>query len=176
MTDSSETSGGTQLNSQGDLNIGGDVVGRDKITHHQTVAGDSIRVTIGGNVSGQVAVGKNIQQSQIAGASSTPVTEAELATLRQAVAELLARVEAEAPAEKRPEAAGRVRELEEALTAPTPDLTTLEYVRNWFAKHLPALAGGVTSLIVHPLVGKLVEAGGELLVDEFKRRFGGNAS
>jgi hypothetical protein len=49
----------------------------------------------------------------------------------------------------------------------------MEYVKGWFAKHLPGLAGAVTGVIVHPIVGKLVEAAGETLAAEFKRRFGG---
>jgi len=53
-----------------------------------------------------------------------------------------------------------------------PDLTTMEYVKKWFVKNLPALAGSVTSLVVHPVVGKLVTAAGDAAVAEFNRRFG----
>jgi hypothetical protein len=60
-----------------------------------------------------------------------------------------------------------VTELEEALTAEKPDLTTVQYVKRWFARNLPALAGSLTSLLVHPLVGRLVQAGGDALVAEF---------
>ena len=52
----------------------------------------------------------------------------------------------------------------------------MEYVRNWFVKNLHGLAGVVTSVIVHPIVGKLVEASGDALVGEFCRRFGGTCS
>ena len=37
-----------------------------------------------------------------------------------------------------------------------------------------ALAGAVTSVIVNPIVGKLVEAAGETVSEEFRRRFGAN--
>ena len=67
----------------------------------------------------------------------------------------------------------RVDELEQAITEEKPDLSTMEYVKNWFVRNLPGLAGTVTSVVVHPIVGKLVEAGGDALVGEFRRRFGG---
>jgi hypothetical protein len=34
------------------------------------------------------------------------------------------------------------------------------------------VAGSVVGLIVHPLVGKLVEVGGDALADSFRKRFG----
>jgi hypothetical protein len=49
----------------------------------------------------------------------------------------------------------------------------MEYVKNWFTKNVPGLAGAVTSVVVHPVVGKLVSAAGEAISSEFKRRFGG---
>jgi hypothetical protein len=47
----------------------------------------------------------------------------------------------------------------------------MEYVKNWFGKHLPGLAGTVVGVLVHPVVGKLVEAAGDAAADEFKKRF-----
>ena len=139
----------------------------------QEKSGDVIHAVISGDVSGQVAVGKGITQTQTVGAARPEVTEAELAELRQALADLKARVEAEAPPEKKEAALERVEELEEAVTAEEPDLTTMEYVKRWFFKNLPGLGGAVTSVIVHPIVGKLVEAAGDALAAEFRRRFGG---
>jgi hypothetical protein len=139
----------------------------------QEKSGDVIRAIISGDVSGQVAVGKGITQTQTVGAARPEVTEAELAELRQALANLKAWVEAEAPPEKKEAALERVEELEEAVTAEEPDLTTMEYVKRWFVKNLPGLAGTVTSVVVHPIVGKLVEAAGDALAAEFRRRFGG---
>jgi len=133
--------------------------------------GDVIKATITGDVSGQVAVGKDIRQEQAVGARAQ-VTEADLAALRQMLAELRAQVAAQAPPEKRDAALERVDELEEAITAEEPDLTTMEYVKKWFARHLPQLAGAVTSLILNPIVGRVVEAAGEAAAGEFRRRFG----
>jgi hypothetical protein len=135
--------------------------------------GDFIHATISGPLSSQVAVGKGITQIQTVGAPRPEVSEAELAELRHMLADLKARVEAEAPPDKKDAALERLGELEEAVTAAEPDLPTKEYVKTWFVKHLPGLAGAVTSLVVHPIVGKLVEAAGDALADEFRRRLGG---
>ncbi|HEY74669.1 MAG TPA: hypothetical protein G4O00_00620 [Thermoflexia bacterium] len=135
--------------------------------------GNEIRATISGDVSGQVAVGKGITQTQTIRESRPEVTEADLAALRQMLADLREKVAAEAPPEKKEAALERVQELEEAVTAEKPDLTTMEYVKQWFVKNLPGLAGAVTGVVVNPIVGKLVEAAGDALAAEFRRRFGG---
>jgi hypothetical protein len=129
--------------------------------------GDHISGYIGGNVSGQVAIGRDIAQTQ------TVLTAAETAELAQAFAGLRDKVAAEAPPEQRQAALERVDELEQAVQKEQPDLTTMEYVRKWFGDHLPTLAGAVTGIVVHPLVGRLVEAAGDAAVAEFRRRFGG---
>jgi hypothetical protein len=133
---------------------------------------ESVSATISGDVSGQVAVGSHIAQSQAVGAARTALTEADLASLRQVLADLKAQVAAEAPPDKKDAAVERVDELEAAVTAKEPDLSTMEYVRNWFAKNAPKLAGAVTSVVVHPIVGKAIEAAGDLVSAEYRRRFG----
>ena len=133
--------------------------------------GDVIHANISGSVSGQIGVGKDITQTQTIG-ERLPVTDAEMAELRKMVAELKARVEAEAPPETKDAALERVDELEEAVTAKEPDLTTMEYVKRWFTKNLPTLAGAVTGVVVNPIVGKLVEVAGEGLAAQFRQRFG----
>lgn len=133
-----------------------------------------IQVTVGGDVSGQLAAGENI--TQMSTKTTAELTKAELEELRQLLVTLRSKVEAEAQPDKKGAAIERVEELEQALTENKPDLSTMEYVRNWFAKNLPGLAGAVTSVVVHPIVGKLVEAGGDALVGEFRRRFGGTST
>ncbi|MGD1994345.1 MAG: caspase family protein [Anaerolineae bacterium] len=130
------------------------------------------RVVISGDISGQVAVGEGITQAQTIGVSRPEVTQADLTELRRMLADLRATVETEAPPEKKEAALERVEELGQAIAASEPDLTTMEYVKRWFAKHLPGLAGAVTGVVVHPIVGKLVEAAGDALAAEFRRRFG----
>lgn len=134
--------------------------------------GDTIRGTVTGGVrDGQVAIGKGITQSSVRG-DPAAVTEAELTALRRELAELRVRVAAEAPPELADSALERVDELEAAIEQDEPDLTTIEYVRNWFAGKLPGVAGTVTSVVFSPIVGKLVEAAGEAVAVEFRRRFG----
>lgn len=133
-------------------------------------SGDVINANISGDVSGQVAVGKDIKQVQNVGASA--ITEADLLDLRQMLSDLKAQVEKEAPTDKKHAALERVNELEEAVTAKEPDLTTMEYVKRWFVKNLPGLAGTVTGIVIHPIVGKLVGAAGDIVASEFRRRFG----
>ncbi len=128
-----------------------------------------VTVNIAGNVSGQVAVGKNIKQALRA--SAPKLTQAELKTLEELIAGLKQQVSAVAPVDKKESALEKVSELEQAITDKKPDISTMEYVRNWFVKNIPGLAGAVTGLVVNPLVGKLVEAAGETIAQEFKRRF-----
>jgi hypothetical protein len=135
-------------------------------------AGDSISATVG-DVSGgsQVAVGSHINQRLTQGAPPV-VTEEDMAQLRQMFEELKTKIANEVPSAEKEKALERVNELQEAITAKKPDLTTMEYVKNWFGKNLPAVAGSVVGLIVHPLVGKLVEVGGDALASTFRKRFG----
>jgi hypothetical protein len=132
-------------------------------------SGDSISANIG-DVSGQsnVAVGKGITQTQTHGAPPV-VTAEDIAQLQQMFDELKATIEQEvAPAEKE-KALERVEELKEAVTAKDPDLTTVEYVNNWFGKNEPSVASSVFDLIVHPLVAKFVAAGGKVLAATFRK-------
>lgn len=135
-------------------------------------SGDSISATIG-DVSdrSQVAVGHHIKQTQTHGAPPV-VTEEELAQLRQMFEDLRTKIAQDVPPAAKEKALERVDELQEAVTAKEPDLTTMEYVKNWFVKNLPSVAGSVVGLIVHPLVGKLVEVGGDALASTFRKRFG----
>ena len=133
-----------------------------------THGGDHISGTIRGNVSGQVAVGKGITQRQQIG-SREELTDAELAELKDLFRLLESRVAAEAPDVQRAPALERVTELEEALTTGEPDLGTVRYVKRWFLKKLPSVAGLITGVLVNPIVGKLVQAGGDVAVFELAR-------
>ena len=130
--------------------------------------GDQISANIAGPVQGQVAVGKDIEQRQKARDMTVEVTEAELVELRQAFADLKARVADSAPPESKESAVERIGELEDAVIAETPDLTTVQYVKQWFLRNLPGVAGSVTGILVHPVVGKLVQAAGEAVAGQFR--------
>ena len=133
-------------------------------------SGDTISANIG-NVSdrSQVAVGKGITQIQEYG---PPPTAEDIAQLQQMFADLKAKIEQEVEPDEKENALQRVDELKEAVTAKEPDITTMEYVKNWFGKHVPAVASSVVDLIVNPVVGKFVAAGGKALAATFRARFG----
>ncbi len=128
---------------------------------------DGINVNITGDVSGQIVVGNHNTVTK----SMSAVTPAELDELRQLLIDLRNKVQLEATTDKKAAALERVDELEQAVLEKKPDLSTMEYVKNWFGKHLPGLAGTVVGVLVHPVVGKLVEAAGDAVADEFKKRF-----
>ncbi len=130
---------------------------------------DGINVNIKGDVSGQIVVGNN--NSVTRSIQNAAVTPAELEDFRRLLAELRNKVQADVPVDKKDAALERVDELEQAVLEKKPDLSTMEYVKNWFGKHLPGLAGTVVGIFVHPVVGKLVEAAGDAVADEFKKRF-----
>jgi len=128
--------------------------------------GDAISGTVTGAGIGPIAIGTNIEQHQALGdAAVAAVTEAEREQVRLAFAQLRERVAAQAPEEQRAAAVERVAELEQEVFAEQPDLTTIQYVTRWFRRNLPTLAGSVTSLVVHPLVGRLVQVAGDRLVE-----------
>lgn len=135
--------------------------------------GDRITVRIGGGVSGQVAAGHDIRQTYVR-TEAPAVTAADREAVLRLVEELKAKVAAQAPPEQRDAALERVDELGNAVIEEKPDLTTMDYVRKWFGKHLPKLAGAVTGLIINPVVGKVVEAAGDLVAAEFRQLFGGS--
>jgi hypothetical protein len=135
-----------------------------------SVSGDYIEARIGDNAS-QVAVGKGIVQKQGA-EKDTEVTEQDLDQIRKLFTDLKDQIAKEAPPDKKDAALERVGEMESEITSKKPSLTTLEYVRDWFAKNAPMLLGSVTSIVVNPLVGKVVQAAGDIAVSELKKRFG----
>jgi len=139
--------------------------------NNENKSGNKTNITITGDVSGQIAVGENIGQTQSLQAGNSNLTEQELQTLSELIESLKQQVSSEAPPDKKEPALERVSELEQAITAEEPDISTMEYVKNWFIKNVPQLAGAVTGLVVNPIVGKLVEAAGETIAHEFKRRF-----
>ena len=129
-------------------------------------------INIEGNINGQFAIGNKITQTQSVQNVHAQITQADLQELHTLIADLKQKVTSTASPEFKDKALERASELEEAITAQKPDLTTMEYVRNWFVKYLPQLAGAVSAVVVHPIVGKLVEVSGEAIATEFKHKFG----
>jgi len=131
--------------------------------------GDTFHTHIG-SVSGPVHTGKGDIIIQRWGARG--VTAEETEALRRLFADLRAQVAAEAPPELAQEAQAQVDALEQEATAEKPDVDKMQRVRDWFLRHLPRVAGTVTSLLVNPILGKVVEAAGDLAAEELRRRFG----
>lgn len=135
-------------------------------------AGDQFTVHISGDVSGQVAVGKHITQSQI----QTALTPEFVAEMREALGGLRDRVAAEAPRELIPEALEELSGLEDELTEEEVDPEELpgrlERVRNWFIEHLPAMAGTVSSVVIHPIAGRLVQTVSEAAARSLGEKLG----
>ena len=131
--------------------------------------GDSISATIGDVSEGsQVAVGKDITQTQ-----ARPVVTAEdRAQLQQLFDELRTRIQQEVVEGDKEKALERVDELNQAVTAKEPDLTTMEYVKNWFGKNVPSVASSILEFFSQPVVAKFVAAGGKALAATFRERFG----
>lgn len=131
-----------------------------------------VNISVGGDLTGQVAIGEHIRQQVIHNLESQrPPSDLELEELHREFSAGRDEVAAQAPAEQRDEAVRKLDELEAAVTADEPRVSTMEHVRDWFADHLPGLLGSVTSLVVHPIVGKLVGVAGDAVVREFRRRF-----
>jgi hypothetical protein len=143
-------------------------------------SGDHFQISVGGGVGGHVVVGHDNQV--ISSPTNAPKpSAAELASFQAAVDELKAQLAATAAttspgtagAATATEAAAKLDELHAAATAPTPDVSAMVRVRTWFVAHLPAFAGAVTGLLVHPVVGALVKSAGDAVTAEFHRRIGG---
>jgi hypothetical protein len=133
--------------------------------------GQGHTVHIGGNVSGQVAVGNhNVLHAQ---RIQAPVSAAELtellSALRAEIAELLAGTDAPLDGQ----ADTKLDELAEALTGDEVDLATVEHVQGWFRRKLPRCAAAVNRVVLGPVVARLVAEGGDQLAAEFTRRIGG---
>jgi len=134
--------------------------------------GDRISGSVrGSTVQGPVSIGKHIDVLQKTGGDlSARLSDPEIAEVRNAFADLRSQVEAGAGDKERARALERVDELEEALTAAQPDLTTAELVVGWFRRNVPTLAGGVVGVVVNPIVGKLVASAGDAVAAEFEER------
>ena len=132
-------------------------------------SGDSINATIGDVSDGsQVAVGKGITQTQ----TRTVVTAEDRAQLQQLFDELRTRIEQEVGEDEKEKAIERLDELKQAVTAKEPDLTTMEYVKNWFGKNVPSVASSILEFFSNPVVAKFVAVGGKALAATFRERFG----
>jgi hypothetical protein len=119
------------------------------------------------DVNGQAAIGKDIVQTNIA----APPTAEELQALTDAFAALRTEVEQQAPPEVREEAVRQADVLKDATLGPKPDVSLMAQARTWFLKHAPGLLGAVTTVIVNPIVGKVVQTAGDAVAAEYRKHF-----
>ncbi len=134
--------------------------------------GSGVSINVGGGNYGALWAGD--QNRVIVNAktgATTTLSPQDVRTLSDAIAALRDRVASEAPPAQRAAALSQVAALETALLS-EPKVGRMEEVRNWFVKHLPSMLGAVTTLFVNPIVGKVVEASGEMAASAFRSHFG----
>lgn len=146
MADNESESGGVSISSQGNVHIGGDVVGRDKITHH---SGDHISV---GDISGSsgIAIGRGATTSVTSGAAP--------ADLAAAFALIYQKIQSrpDDPGVERDEIAQNVRLIEkESTKAAAADEHKLE---RW-VKHLMEIAPDIVEVLAAAFAGPASAAG-----------------
>ncbi len=134
-----------------------------------------------GDISGSQVIfgdGNNVIQGQgnrIQQAKFQSISRAELKELQSGFENLKAQIEASAPPEKKDEALQKAGELQQAVLNKKPDPSKMASVRDWFLGNAPGLAGAVTGMVINPIVGKLVEAAGDLVAGQFKQLFSDSA-
>lgn len=151
-------------------------------------------ISIGGDVDGPVTVGDgNITVGSVSESGSVIVSEGEFSqtfTLQQqnilkqvGTAEEIKSLETKfnqldkeiksaTPKEIQPKAQEQAEQLKEEVLSEKPDPTIIEQAKSWFITNLPAVIGTVTSIVSHPIVGKLVESAGEYTLKNFRERLG----
>jgi hypothetical protein len=113
-------------------------------------------ISFGNVTNSQIVTGDYNRVAQTVG-----LTPDDVLALRSVFDDLRANVAAGAPPESRQEALAQAAELESALVAEKPDASRVRRALLWFRDHAPQLVGTVASVVVHPLVGRVVEGAGQ---------------
>lgn len=130
---------------------------------------ESVSATVSNVSGGNIAIGHTVTQTSTVTTTTGSVTPEQLAGLKKDFAALRAQL-ADDP-EVPDEAPAKLDQLQAAITQGTPDVSTMERVRNWFLKYAPKAAGSVMALVVNPVVGALVATAGDAVSAEFRQRF-----
>lgn len=151
----------------------------------EEVAGAGKQVNIGGDVSGQVAVGNTgstLQVGQVSGGQmnvdgaayrASTITEADVDELRRWITDVRERLSVDAPPALREEAVARLAALQEAIFNQPPDIPAMETSLVWFREHVPRLAGAVLhSIILHPVTRRRAQLSGEDVAAAYRRLVG----
>lgn len=126
--------------------------------------GSKYNIQFGDVTDSQFVVGDYNTVSQRRG-----LTPAQTAELRAIFADLKSTVAEGAAKELRGKALAEAGELERALVNEQPDPGAVRRVLRWFKEHAPQLAGAVVSVVVNPLIGKLVEGAGSGIADQLRQ-------
>jgi hypothetical protein len=135
-------------------------------------SGAGISISVGGSNYGALWAGD--QNRVIVNAktgATTTLTPEDVRGLSDALNTLRDRIASEAPPGRREEALAQVAELQSAIL-PQPKVNRMREVRDWFVKHLPSMLGAVTTVFINPILGKVVEASGEMAATAFRNHFG----
>ena len=127
--------------------------------------------TIGDVTNSVVGVGEDIHQSQVFLTVAAGPTEEELRELAGLFATLKQQVQEQASPEVRDEAVRQTEALQEATLAPKPNVSAMAAAKQWFLQHAPGLLGAVTSVVINPIVGKIVSSAGEAVARESDKWF-----
>jgi len=133
----------------------------------------SVSISVGGNNLGAIWSGnQNRVIINTKTGAATTLSPEDMRALSATMTTLRDQIAAQVPAAQRAAALQQVDKLQEALL-PQPKLARLAEVRDWFLKNAPAVIGGVTAVFTNPIVGKIIEAAGEMAASAFRNRFGG---
>jgi hypothetical protein len=150
----------------------GQVAG-DLVTKGDYVGGDQISATIGNvGAGGQVAVGKNIQQS---GAGPAELSDAERGALEAAFAELDASIDGmDLPLDRKLVGREFLLQLNKAMLredAP-PEAGSIQVLGDWLVENLPGLKPGLGEVLGSPAGRRVLGLAGEAAEGWFLGRFG----
>ncbi len=132
-----------------------------------------VSISVGGNNLGAIWSGnQNRVIINTKTGAATTLSPEDIRALSATMTSLRDQIAAQVPAAQRDAALQQVDKLQEALL-PQPKLGRMAEVRDWFIKNAPAVLGAVTAVFTNPIVGKIVEAAGEMAASAFRKRFGG---
>jgi hypothetical protein len=126
-------------------------------------SGGKFNVSFGDVAQSQIVMGDYNTVSQKVG-----LTPQEAAELRSVFGNLRSVVAEGALPDQREEALNQAADLERALVTEHPDPERARTVLGWFRANAPQLVGAVVSVVVNPLVGKVVEGAGKAIADQFR--------
>jgi hypothetical protein len=118
--------------------------------------------------SGQISGGQFVVGDHNTAIQRLGLTPAEIQQLTATLAGFHAQVAEQAPPEVRDAALAQAGELEEAVK--NGDVSRLKQAALWFARNAPRVGEAVASLVLTPIVGRLVGVAGDALVAELGLR------